>query len=272
MSARAAGAVIASYSTSFAASSYLLAPRIRRDIRALYAVVRVADEIVDGAAEDAGLGLAEREKVLSSYERAVREAAASAFHTDPVVQAFGEIARRCRFEDEWIRAFFAAMRSDLRPIRHDAESLARYVYGSAEVVGLMCLAIFRGGSAPDAELARGARALGRGFQMINCLRDVGEDTRVLGRHYLPVLDEEAKDSVIAGVRADFALARRCIPMLPAGARYGVAASLALYEELTDRIARTPASRLAMRRVRVSTPGKVMAALRAVLGLRGRRRG
>src|SRR5699024_11024539 len=130
------------------------------------------------------------------------------------------------------------------------EMLDEYVYGSAEVIGLMCLRIFLGGedASPDrrARLEHGARRLGAAFQRVNFLRDLAEDQRELGRTYFPgvtggLLDDERKAEITAAVRRDLSAARSTLPELPAGARPAVTAALRLFTELNRRIERTPAA-------------------------------
>lgn len=163
-------------------------------MRALYAMVRIADEIVDGAAAPgAARGL------LEDYERAVREAPARSFHPDPVLHAYADTARRCAFREEHLAAFFVAMRSDL-PDATPGERLPidRYIYGSAEVVGLLCVAVFTEGAGLPAEAEAAARRLGAAFQKINFLRDIGADEGQLGRAYLPQpFDDAAQRRYVA---------------------------------------------------------------------------
>lgn len=285
MADRAAAQVIATYSTSFHAATSLLAPRMRRDIRNLYAVLRGSDEIVDGTAAHAGLTDAEVAALLADYERAVREAPTRRFHTDPVLHAYANTARHCGFADDHLAAFFRSMRADLQPQAHTPESLADYIYGSAEVVGLLCVAVFTADTAPTPNTRRrlddGAAALGSAFQKINFLRDVAEDKTQLGRAYLHsgvratdsgaveenslLLDSETKDRIIAEVREELVLARRAIPLLPRGARAGVRVAAALYEELTDRVDRVGVDDLMRQRVTVPNSLKAAIIARAALG-------
>lgn len=263
----AAEQIIIDYSTSFRLATALLGTRVRRDIRTLYAMVRIADEIVDGAAGAASV--ADIGARLDDYETCVLAAPATRFHTDPVLHAYADTARRCQFTPGHIRAFFASMRADLHTSTHDEASLDSYVYGSAEVIGLLCLAVFYADEPRPAdylELERGAQQLGAAFQKINFLRDLAEDTDELGREYFagPV-DEARKDSIIASIRADLAGARPIIDRLPRSARLGVRAATGLFEELTDRLAATPAKRLYRRRVTVPAHVKARILARALSG-------
>lgn len=274
MAERAAGAVIAEYSTSFRMSTNILAPAVRRDIRNLYAMVRIADEIVDGTA--AAAGAADVSCALDEYERQVRAAPSTRFHTDPVIHAYARTARRCSFDDEHIAAFFRSMRLDLTRTAHTRTSLEDYIYGSAEVIGLLCLAAFfadhheRPGN--YAELEDGARSLGAAFQKINFLRDLHEDTVTLGRAYLPGTrrhldrhpDDSEKDAVVAEIRADLAAARSVIPDLPLSARAGVLAAAELFSELTERIDAVDAAYLARHRISVPNHRKAVLVARSMV--------
>lgn len=266
----AAGTVIGAYSTSFSLSSRLLPRRERRDIRNLYAVARIADEIVDGTAEQAGVG--DPEAVLDAYEQQVLSAPHIRFHTDPIIHAYAETARRCGFDPEYLKAFFTSMRRDLHQSTYTDTEFADYVYGSAEVIGLLCLSVFLAGKnvtdADRQEMEYGARRLGAAFQKINFLRDIGEDKGELGRAYFPGLNpahitDENKTALIADIRDDIAAAQQAIELLPFQVRAAVLAAAGLFEELADMIDATPAQKLARSRVRVPEHRKVRLTLRAV---------
>jgi len=141
---RSSNAVIASYSTSFGVATKLLAPQIRQHVRNIYALVRVADEIVDGAAAEArvGGGNVEPSVALDILEAEIYKTLRSHFSTNLVVHAFAKTANETGFARGIIEPFFASMRMDLWPRKHTPESFSKYVYGSAEVVGLMCLHAF----------------------------------------------------------------------------------------------------------------------------------
>ncbi|MGA7205760.1 MAG: squalene/phytoene synthase family protein, partial [Specibacter sp.] len=174
---RSAGVVIGSYSTSFGLACWLLGPRERRDIENIYALVRVADEVVDGAARAAGLDPTAVCAQLDGLEIETERALASGYSTNMVVHAFAETARRSGLDASLTRPFFASMRADLNVSTHSRDTLEEYIYGSAEVVGLMCLKVFSSmkGAAPGhtEELVRSARSLGAAFQKVNFLRDLG---------------------------------------------------------------------------------------------------
>ena len=269
--ARASRAVLRGYSTSFGLGARVLGTRARTDIEAVYALVRIADEIVDTRrGTDAG-------EMLDELEQQVARALRSGWSTNLVVHAFARTARRVGIGAAEIDPFFASMRMDLTVRVHDHDSYRRYVYGSAEVVGLMCLAVFlnadrRPGeplrqAAPD--VVAGARALGAAFQKVNFLRDLAEDSEGLGRSYFPgvtagTLDAATLRALLAEIDADAARARAALPHLPRRARVAVGATLGLYDRLAAELAATPPQELLARRVRVGTPTKLAVLARCVL--------
>ncbi|MGC5166942.1 phytoene/squalene synthase family protein [Luteimicrobium sp. DT211] len=282
-SQRASQQVIRTYSTSFALASRLLRGRVRDDVVAVYALVRLADEVVDGAASDAGLAVAGCRAALDALEAETLAAMGSGYSTNPIVQSFAEVACRVGLPPALVGPFFASMRADLDVRVHTAESFRTYVYGSAEVVGLMCLRCFladRTGAAvarpdEDRRLEAGARALGAAFQKVNFLRDLGDDARGLGRRYFPGVDPEhldaaTRDALVADVRRDLARARAVVPLLPPSSRAAVLATHALFLELARRLARTEPAAIVASRVRVPDPVKLALTARAVVeaGLMG----
>lgn len=265
MADRAAAQVIGHYSTSFSLATRVLAPDTRRDIRNLYAVVRIADEIVDDATAEANEC---PETALDVYEEQVLHAPRHRFHTDPVLHAWANTYRRCGIKDDHVRAFFSSMRRDTTQTDYNADDLGAYIYGSAEVIGLMCLDIFLREHDPSEHdrrtMEEGARALGSAFQKVNFLRDLGEDSRELGRAYLgPVLNEDLKRTLTAEITEELDAARAAIPLLPAAARRGVAAAEALFRDLNERIAATPAEDVAVARVSVPNHRKFLLTARAI---------
>lgn len=276
-----AARVIASYSTSFGLATRLLAPRCRTSIASVYALVRVADEVVDGVGSAAGLTLDEQLTALRALEAEVDAGIASGFSTNLVVHAFAVAARASGIDATQTRPFFASMEMDLDPRDLDPAEQEAYVYGSAEVVGLMCLQVFLAGRRPPAAdrdvMVASARALGAAFQNVNFLRDLADDA-ARGRGYLPgeaagpassatpatVVDEATKRLWVDRVDADVRTAKRGIALLPRDCRAGVAAACALFEELNRRIAATPADQLARRRISVPAPVKARLVAAVVL--------
>ncbi|MCD5345260.1 phytoene/squalene synthase family protein [Agromyces sp. S2-1-8] len=265
--------VITEYSTSFGLASRLCSRAVRTHVAAIYALVRIADEIVDGPAEEAGLDRDERRAVLDALEVETERAIRCGYSANLVVDAFAQTARATGFGVESTRPFFASMRRDLDPVDFDADELDAYVYGSAEVIGLMCLRAFSEGLPADAERdlrwQRGARHLGAAFQKLNFLRDLADDFGERGRRYLPGIDpahltEAQKSRVLDDIDRDLAIAGGVIAELPGGCRRAVAAAHGLFSELSARLRRTPAPRLVRERVSVPSPRKLALLLRSVV--------
>ena len=264
----AAAAVIAAYSTSFGLATRLLGQRPRPHVRNIYALVRIAVEIVDGPAAAAGLDPAAERAILDELETESLTAIARGFSSNLVVHAFARTARECGIGEALIGPFFASMRTDLLTARHDAASHDEYVYGSAEVVGLMCLQVFVNAGAPHptepaADLVDGARRLGAAFQDVNFLRDQHHDEASLGRDYLGLgSGMSSRVDVLDRIDADLAAAAAVIPRLPADCRRAVTAAHDLFASLSMRLRRDAS---AHDRVRVPDPVKATLAARAWLG-------
>lgn len=269
-----ASVVIRRYSTSFGLASRLLAPSIRRHVENIYALVRVADEVVDGGAADAGLDPLATARVLNDFERDTEAALDSGYSTNLVIHAFARTARATGFSRELTQPFFASMRMDLVQTEHDSDSFETYVYGSAEVVGLMCLCTFlQGMQVSPTELERfehGARKLGAAFQKVNFLRDLSADFETLGRSYFPDVSVESfseadKIRLLDDIDSDLRESAAVVPLLPAGSRRAVALAQGLFTELSERLRATPAERLVRTRVRVPNSVKLRIAAGALAG-------
>jgi phytoene/squalene synthetase len=266
----AAATVIAAYSTSFSLATRLLGPRVRPEVRNIYALVRIADEIVDGAAEEAGLPRRTQRLLLDELEADTLSAVARGFSANLIVHAFALTARGAGIGADLIRPFFASMRTDLEQTQHDDASHDAYVYGSAEVVGLMCLQVFVNAqrsqiTAPAPELVEGARRLGAAFQDINFLRDHTDDSERLGRDYLGLTAAGRRAEVLARIDGDLDAAAAVIPSLPEDCRRAVAAAHGLFAELAKRLRDD-----APGRVSVPKPVKARIAARAFAGRTPRR--
>jgi phytoene/squalene synthetase len=272
--------VIGHYSTSFGLAARLLSPGVRDEVRTIYALVRIADEIVDGAASEAGIDLDGQRELLDDLETETERAMERGFSTNLVVHAFATTARRVGIDASLTRPFFASMRRDLDPAPFTAAGVAEYIYGSAEVVGLMCLRSFLRESprTPDqiAVLDHGARSLGAAFQKVNFLRDLAADRDALGRNYFPGVDltrltEAQKNLLLDDMDADLAAAERVLPLLPPGSRRAVTAAHRLFARLSAKLRQTPATDLMSTRIRVPDPEKLMIALSSSLGPQAWRR-
>jgi phytoene synthase len=269
-----AARVISAYSTSFGMAARLLDRRIRPHVRNVYGLVRVADEIVDGAAAEAGLDAAALGMTLDGLEAETLRAIDLGYSANLVVHAFGCSARYAGIASDLVTPFFDSMRRDLDPRAYRPGEIGTYIYGSAEVVGLMCLRIFLADRiVADDELTRleeGARRLGAAFQKVNFLRDLAADWHVLGRNYFPDIDpngltEAQKLQLVDDIDADLAAARAVIPELPRGARGAVAAAHGLFAALNERIRVTPAEGLMQSRVQVTSGAKLRILAEASLG-------
>lgn len=276
----AASSVIKQYSSSFHIATRLYPKPIRRDIRNLYAVVRIADEIVDGTLHKANSLSGTTEcisKALASYEQTILSAPHKRFHTDPIVHAYANTARRCGLSDAHLQAFFRSMRMDLHTSTFADSELQQYIYGSAEVIGLLCLDIFyaetpRPDSTTWPRIQEGAQRLGAGFQKINFLRDYAEDTAARRRDYYPRLSapsaEEAFNSILAEARSDLLAGARTIKLLPPKVQPAVAAASEIYLELARKLSRNPEAVIGTgankRRLSVPKPIKVRIVSQAIV--------
>jgi phytoene synthase len=266
-----ASIVIHRYSTSFGLASRLLGRGVRQHVANIYALVRIADEIVDGGAD---IDLVSAARALTDLEAEVKVAIDTGFSANLVVHAFALTAREVGFGSELTAPFFESMRMDLTIKQHDQESFEHYVYGSAEVVGLMCLRAFLHGETVT-DLARfesGARALGAAFQKVNFLRDLAADFESLGRSYFPDVEvatftEDDKVRLLDDIDADLAVSAAVVRDLPRSSRRAVALAQALFAELSARLRATPASALVRARVRVPNRVKARLALAAAMGRR-----
>lgn len=270
-----AAVVIREYSSSFGLASRLLAEPVRTQVRNVYALVRIADEIVDNP--DPDLGREPRERMLTWLHDDVRHALTAGYSGNLVVHAFARTAVAVGIDDELVAPFFSSMRMDLDTTDHTPESFDRYVFGSAEVVGLMCLRAFL--AAPDGPidragaydaLAPGARRLGAAFQKLNFLRDLADDHDLLHRCYFPGLEldrfcDADRDRFLDDIDADLAAAGAVVPELPASSRRAVGAAHATFDELSARLRQTSASDIRLARVRVPTPVKLRIAAGAIYG-------
>ena len=277
-----AAVVIRHYSSSFGIASRLLGPPVRTHVRNIYALVRVADEVVDNP--DPALGTEPRVRMLSWLHEDVRHALQTGYSANLVVHAFARTASGCGIREELVDPFFASMRMDLETSVHTRDSFERYVYGSAEVVGLMCLRAFLADAGPASgavggprdrsgeydRLAPGARRLGAAFQKLNFLRDLAEDHDALGRCYFPGLDVDRfgdadRDRILDDIAADLDAAAAVIPDLPPSSRRAVRVAHATFAELAARLRATPADRIRRTRVRVPDAVKMRLVAEALYG-------
>ncbi len=238
------------YSTSFGQSSKILSRDIRKHVFAIYGLVRVADEIVDTYTGN------DKASVLNSLENEVYNSITTGFSTNPIVHAFVDTVRSFDIPKKFITSFFSSMRMDIKKKRFTQKEYETYIYGSAEVIGLMCLKVFtHEDKSLFLELEPAARALGAAYQKVNFLRDIASDYIERGRIYFPgvefkTFNESAKSKLIKDIKNDFKIARSAFAKLPKNARSAVSLSASYYTELLTRLENTSVQTIKSSRVRV----------------------
>ena len=252
-----------SYSTSFSRAISFLNKEIRDAIFSIYGFVRIADEIVDTFHDFDKHGLLDR------FERNYYEALAEGISINPVLNAFQLTVKKYNINDELIQAFLKSMKLDLYRLEHRSkDETDEYIYGSAEVVGLMCLKVFvKGNDTLYNELEMPARRLGSAFQKVNFLRDLKNDTVILKRQYFHNLadrpfDNETKNEIIRDIENDFALSLEGLKRLPQNSRLGVIIAYTYYNTLLRKIRRVPAEKLLEKRIRVADVVKIILLFKA----------
>lgn len=256
VAAQTARLVTNSYSTSFGLATRLFPLTIRGDIYNVYGLVRLADEIVDTYLGD------DARAQLDDLEKEVYRALERHYSTNLIVHAFQLTANRFAIDKSLIAPFFYSMRLDTAPQKYNQALYDRYIDGSAEVVGLMCLKVFVDSPAEYKHLEPGARALGAAFQKVNFLRDLAADQTELKRCYFPGLTFETfsevdKAKIIDDIKNDFAVASQAIPQLPKTARPAVSAAYSYYSRLLQRLEVTPVATLKQKRVRINNGIKLV---------------
>lgn len=243
------------YSTSFTLGIKTLDPKFHLPIYAIYGFVRYADEIVDTFHDY------DKETLLKRFRHDTYQAIEEGISLNPILQSFQLIVNEYRIEHTLIEAFLKSMEMDLYNQDYDKEGYCEYIYGSAEVVGLMCLRVFcEGDGAEFDRLREPASRLGAAFQKVNFLRDMKSDFVDRGRTYFPGVDfsnfgGDTKELIETDIQRDFDAAYIGILKLPRGARMGVYLAYVYYQTLFNKIKRLPASRVQNERVRVPNPQK-----------------
>ncbi len=247
--------VTKSYSTSFSMGISFLATRFRNPVYAIYGFVRLADEIVDTFH-----GFPKRQMLLELKEE-TNKAIERGISTNPILHSFQEVVRSFQIDQSSIDTFLKSMEMDLYNHDYDQQGYEEYIFGSAEVVGLMCLRVFtEGNNELYEELKPYAMKLGSAFQKINFLRDFKADKDGLGRLYFPQLktqefNEETKAQIEEDILADFEMGYEGIKKLPKDARFGVYVAYIYYSRLLVKIREIPASRIMEERIRISDKQK-----------------
>ena len=246
------------YSTSFSLAVNMLSPKIRADIYNIYGFVRFADEIVDTFHDYNKVDL------MAHFEKDYYAAKSQGISLNPILNSFQKTVSRYDIPDEMVQAFLKSMKADLHKTEYTTkEEYDEYIYGSADVVGLMCLKVFVNGDDKMYEdLKDAAMRLGSAFQKVNFLRDLKEDYEVLNRSYFPnidlgKLDAASKDLIIDEIEADFEYAfSNGILNLPTEAKFGVYMAYRYYRRLLKKLHKIPSEKIMDSRVRISDPMKI----------------
>ena len=243
--------VTESYSTSFSLATKMLSTSIRQDIYNIYGFVRFADEIVDSFHNY------NKEELLNNFEKELKYSLEKKISLNPILNSFQKTVHKYNIDIKLINAFLKSMRWDLNKKQYlDKSEFDEYVYGSADVVGLMCLKVFvEGDNKMYEELRIPAMALGSAFQKVNFLRDLKEDHEGLNRSYFPNLNfenfnEESKLIILKEIESDFSKAIKGIFNLPNSAKFGVYTAYKYYLKLLNKLKNTPPIKIKSTRIRV----------------------
>jgi len=253
------------YSTSFSWGIRVFKPEYRDPVFAIYGFVRIADEIVDTFHSH------DKEQLLEKFTDDTWEAINSGISTNPVLQAFQKVVNEYNIDRNLITAFLESMEMDITRSSYNRENYDKYIYGSAEVVGLMCLKVFLDGNEKRyKELEHSARMLGAAFQKVNFLRDIQSDLNDRGRIYLPgvhhfdFIDNNNKAQLEKEVENEFKEAFKGIVKLPISVKLGVYSAYLYYLMLFNKIKRLDVEQLKSSRVRISNWYKLYLLLKSYL--------
>ncbi len=245
-----------SYSTSFSLGIRLLAPNIRPAIYSIYGFVRYADEIVDT------FHSFDQETLLDDFINEYNKALDKKISLNPILNSFQEIVHKYGLYD-LVNDFLDSMKMDLEKKDYNTDQeYKQYIYGSADVVGLMCLLVFVNGDRQRfEELKPNAMALGSAFQKVNFLRDIKNDFENLGRSYFPNVDkfnfnDQKKYDIIDDIEKDFAMAYEGIQKLPFNAKLGVFIAYKYYLSLLNKLKNKDSKQILETRIRISNPHKI----------------
>ncbi|MFT3705263.1 MAG: phytoene/squalene synthase family protein [Agriterribacter sp.] len=250
------------YSTSFSFGILALHASIRPAIYAIYGFVRLADEIVDSFHEY------DKKTLLSRFKTETTLALNERISLNPILQSFQQTVHEYHIDLKLIDAFFASMEMDLYHIHYDDDKYKQYIFGSAEVVGLMCLHVFTAGLKHTYdELTPYAMKLGAAFQKVNFLRDIKYDCKQLGRSYFPninmdIFDNAVKCEIEKDIESEFREAIKGIKRLPDTSRFGVYLAYKYYLFLFKKIKATPAQKIWSQRIRIPNVQKVNVMMRS----------
>ncbi len=250
------------YSTSFSLGIMALKPSIRMAIYAIYGYVRLADEIVDS------FHGYDKEKLLKRFKIETENALSEGISLNPILQSFQETVSKYQIDTKLIHQFLHSMEMDLQQIDYNSDLYKEYIFGSAEVVGLMCLQVFTEGNKEKYEkLKPYAMKLGSAFQKINFLRDLKDDYHVLGRTYFPNIDmkiftNDVKFQIEKEIEEEFKESLIGIKLLPNSSKFGVYLAYKYYWSLFLKIKRKSSKDILNKRVRVANSEKVFVAFKS----------
>ena len=252
------------YSSSFSSAIKLLHTDLRQPIYDIYGFVRFADEIVDT------FHGFDKATLFEQFKKDTYLALEQGISLNPILHRFQLTYSKYKIDPALLEAFLVSMEMDLKKQQYDVATYQTYIYGSAEVVGLMCLHIFCEGDVAQFEkLKPSAKHLGAAFQKVNFLRDIKADFEGLDRMYFPNCDfsnftQADKELIEADIQADFEEALQGIKMLPLKARFGVYVAFKYYYSLFKKIKKTQPDAILKTRIRIPTPGKLFIVAKATL--------
>ena len=243
--------VTKTYSTSFSLATRLLSENIRRDIYNIYGFVRFADEIVDSFHDY------DKKELFKDFSLDLDKALKNKIHLNPILNSFQHTFHKYDIDISLVDSFMKSMKMDLSKKKYSTvKEFKEYIYGSADVVGLMCLKVFvQGNKKLYLSLKENAMSLGSAFQKVNFLRDLKADKEDLNRSYFPNtsfknLDEKDKGFIISDIENDFSKGLEGIKNLPIEAKFGVFMAYRYYNQLLKKLKKTPATEIINRRIRV----------------------
>ena len=249
--------VTESYSTSFSLATRMLSPSIRQDIYNIYGFVRFADEIVDSFHEY------NKEELLDNFEKELTYSITNKISLNPILNSFQKTLLKYDIDIKLVNSFLKSMRWDLdKKVYLNKQEFDEYIYGSADVVGLMCLKVFVSGDQDKFnQLKPYAMSLGSAFQKVNFLRDLKADHESLNRSYFPNLnidkfDEKSKQFILNEIDRDFSNALKGILLLPSSARFGVYTAYKYYLKLLNKLRKTDPLKIKNSRIRVPNYQKI----------------
>ena len=246
------------YSTSFSIAVSFLPREMRNAIYSIYGFVRFADEIVDT------FNTVNQKLVLDTFERDYYHAIDNGMSMNPVLHSFILTIKKYKIPTHLVDSFLKSMKTDLeKQVYNNTDELNEYIYGSADVVGLMCLMVFVDGNEKQYhDLEKPAMKLGSAFQKVNFLRDLKSDIELLDRRYFPQFDitnfnENMKSGLIENIENDFREAKKGLVLLPGKSKLAVYIAYLYYKKLLQNLKHTPVDLIINKRIRVSSPNKLL---------------